>query len=506
MAKNLELRLKLNNTFDDTDSLIYIRAHWDELDGKPVDYTPTPHSHIIGDVTNLQTTLNNLSAGIDDFDDYTQAHAYASNPHNITPALIGALPSGSKAADSDKLDGLDNTYYGRVTPSGDWHSFTDPLTDESGYIDTSWTNKFEFFNTSYILVETSADDITYTETTEYSDAQLKNLMGGDGNANITIPNLGTIGTAYKRFTFTCYSYVSLSQLYNYVTRVYGSLEIKVEKRQVNTWTTVKDFSSIGGWPAHTTLRHGTIWFNPSTISTGHYWQVRITYKGTTTNASYINHTINKMMWWGGYPSGRRNRYYTDSAGNIDFPSIVKAQDFQVDGQTLVKTNDSRLSDARPASSITTSVLGSGTPANTTFLNGMKQWVSIPFSILTGDLLSSQVNKYDGDTIGTLGVGNGSKSLNYILKYLDVLKLGVGDTADNSTKLNGQLASYYSAVGHTHTKSQITDFPTSMPASDVSAWAKKSSMAASDMPYANDTVRGAVRISESGSSLTIHTSD
>lgn len=31
----------------------------------------------------------------------------------------------------------------------------------------------------------------------------------------------------------------------------------------------------------------------------------------------------------------------------------------------------------------------------------------------------------------------------------------------------------SATGHTHTKSQITDFPTSMPASDVSAWAKAS---------------------------------
>ena len=30
---------------------------------------------------------------------------------------------------------------------------------------------------------------------------------------------------------------------------------------------------------------------------------------------------------------------------------------------------------------------------------------------------------------------------------------------------------YAAKSHTHTKSQITDFPTSMPASDVYAWAK-----------------------------------
>lgn len=35
-------------------------------------------------------------------------------------------------------------------------------------------------------------------------------------------------------------------------------------------------------------------------------------------------------------------------------------------------------------------------------------------------------------------------------------------------------STYTPASHTHTKSQITDFPTSMPASDVSAWAKAAS--------------------------------
>ena len=35
-------------------------------------------------------------------------------------------------------------------------------------------------------------------------------------------------------------------------------------------------------------------------------------------------------------------------------------------------------------------------------------------------------------------------------------------------------SVYTPASHTHTKSQITDFPTSLPASDVSAWAKAAS--------------------------------
>lgn len=34
-----------------------------------------------------------------------------------------------------------------------------------------------------------------------------------------------------------------------------------------------------------------------------------------------------------------------------------------------------------------------------------------------------------------------------------------------------LENKFALKNHTHTKSQITDFPTAMPASDVSSWAK-----------------------------------
>ncbi len=41
-------------------------------------------------------------------------------------------------------------------------------------------------------------------------------------------------------------------------------------------------------------------------------------------------------------------------------------------------------------------------------------------------------------------------------------------------IKGKADKVYSALTHTHTKSQITDFPTSLPASDVYSWAKESS--------------------------------
>lgn len=43
-----------------------------------------------------------------------------------------------------------------------------------------------------------------------------------------------------------------------------------------------------------------------------------------------------------------------------------------------------------------------------------------------------------------------------------------------THLFEKINAKFSKLGHTHTKSDITDFPTSMPASDVYSWAKQSS--------------------------------
>ena len=62
----------------------------------------------------------------------------------------------------------------------------------------------------------------------------------------------------------------------------------------------------------------------------------------------------------------------------------------------------------------------------------------------------------------------------ILKYKDntgntYLMLPI-TTVDNVDGLEEALAKK-AATSHTHTKSQISDFPTSMPASDVKAWAK-----------------------------------
>jgi len=44
-AKNAELRASIGTTFDGTDQLVYVRSHWNILDGIPSTFTPTAHSH-----------------------------------------------------------------------------------------------------------------------------------------------------------------------------------------------------------------------------------------------------------------------------------------------------------------------------------------------------------------------------------------------------------------------------------------------------------------------------
>jgi hypothetical protein len=216
-----------------------------------------------------------------------------------------------------------------IYPKNEWHTFTDPLADTSGYIDNSWTNKFEFFPTDHIVQETSPNGINWSVTTEYTDAQLKRLVGGDSATSLLVPNLdGDEGLEYKRLTFTAPNYFSLSVLYLWVTRVSGSLQVKVEAANSGTvednYYTIKDFTEIGSWPAHCTLKHDTLWYlNPLWGgSYGHTKKVRLTFRGETTDGNYPSHSIHLLKWFGGYPNGYRNLYHTSENREASFPSNI----------------------------------------------------------------------------------------------------------------------------------------------------------------------------------------
>lgn len=98
--------------------------------------------------------------------------------------------------------------------------------------------------------------------------------------------------------------------------------------------------------------------------------------------------------------------------------------------------------------------------------------SVPWSGVTGKPSSYTPSSHTHSSV--TDIGNGSPTTFAYSKS----GLGYGDftwlAAWNGCELRAVNKSLFAQASHTHTKSQITDFPSSLPASDVYAWAKASS--------------------------------
>jgi hypothetical protein len=81
-AKKADLKVKSTNFTGDDGKLIYPRAHYNHLDGKPTSFPPTYHTHTISEVTNLQTSLDVKS-------DKTYVHSRGQNLLTNGTALLG---------------------------------------------------------------------------------------------------------------------------------------------------------------------------------------------------------------------------------------------------------------------------------------------------------------------------------------------------------------------------------------------------------------------------------
>lgn len=240
----------------------------------------------------------------------------------------------------------------------------------------------------------------------------------------------------------------------------------------------------------------------------------------------VDHMIEKITT---LIKGKANNSHKHTKNDItDFPTLgtASSKDVASSGNAsatqVVMGNDTRLSDARKASDVsawakastkptyTASEVGAYTKTETdTKLNGK---ANSSHTHGNGDITSLDAGKITSGTISIDRLPQGAldrliKVVNDTARFklttkdvqlgdsvkvtstkkmyivVDETKLSSEDgyepyTADSATSVpwSGVTGkpSTYTPSSHTHTKSQITDFPTSMPASDVSAWAKASS--------------------------------
>ena len=124
-----------------------------------------------------------------------------------------------------------------------------------------------------------------------------------------------------------------------------------------------------------------------------------------------------------------------------------------------------------ATARTISISGGVTGTATSFDGSAN--ISIPVTSVDATKLSGTAAV---NTSGSSGSCSGNSATATKLANARTVTIGAkSNIFDGSGDISYALADIGAApTSHTHTKSQITDFPTSMPASDVSAWAKAAS--------------------------------
>ena len=226
----------------------------------------------------------------------------------------------------------------------------DPTAEELALFHGQFTNKFRFIPPT--LQEESTNGTTWTTSTKLDASAIKNLMIGEGQGTgVDVIPIAAIDT-YGGYRLTCdvvgqTGYVFLNMLYIYSCACGNLIDVKIEKYNPlnNAWSDVYA-GVISNYPGHTTIKHSTIAYHPSTTAPTTFNKVRVTFE--STHSSNTNgFTLHAIEWFGGYPGGqRRNVESYDGDKNVTFPAYVRGTYFVATTTTLCTNLNADLLDGR----------------------------------------------------------------------------------------------------------------------------------------------------------------
>ena len=415
---------------------------WSGVTGKPSTFTPSAHTHTIANVTGLQTALDGKAASshthtksqITDFPtsiknptsvviklnggttEGTNMFTYdgsSAKSINITPAGIGASASGHthKYAGSSSVGGSANSAVKLDTSTAG--SATQPVYFTGG----------KPVACTYSLNKSVPSNAVFTDTWR----GIQNNLTSDSTSDSLSAAQGKVlkglvdGKAAASHTHT------KSQITDFPTSMPAS--------DVYSWAKAStkpsySWNEIGSKPSTFTPSSHTHNFVVGSY-TGNGGQQKPNYFGTgKVGFLMMNTTVN---------------------GNSEYKDWIIMDCYSgtdVGGGVAIGVNRQSLgayimrSDAKRAA-----------------------WADSAELLHTKNYTSYTVTKSGGGASGTWGINISGKAS----------AAGTADTANSVAwgNVSGK-PSTFTPSSHTHTKSQITDFPTSMPASDVYSWAKASS--------------------------------
>lgn len=251
---------------------------------------------------------------------------------NITTANWGTARTITIGSTGKSVDGSANVSWTTAEIGAEFqapagvprNNLGTPTVREMALFDSEYDNKTDRFDINNIWVETSTDNITWTDTSATATTK-RRLVGGDQtDSNLVIP----YGTNYFRIRLRATSYVYLNALYMYWSSQGHNTQVQIfKKHDSGSWVAHTNSTvTVNSWPGHLFLPFATeIPWHPSGTLNTHYHEVYVLFI-PTWNATYSSNNIAlyRMQWWGGYPAGRRNLYTTTEFGAALFPNTVSA--------------------------------------------------------------------------------------------------------------------------------------------------------------------------------------
>ena len=377
-----------------------------------------------------------------------------------------------------KLAGKSDTNHDHPTSkivldnSTNYAGYAGPI--EAAHIDVLRANRLAFLPASGIKVEYSTDGgATWTNygATDDQKASLFAMRMGSGTVFYAGKHTKTAECTAKdqlRVTVTPVDrYASVNMLYLWMTIAGTTATVDIARSTIGakeTFTNVRTDVPISGWSGPNEIRFSQGTFGGGSTQTGNQYSYRFTFKNKADGKGYVS--VMDIRMYGPSAWGTANSmmekdhiYSWDTNQNVSFPAQVTATKFN-GSATGVRdyNNDNKI--------IKIGYNGVGlTKDNLTHIAGytddgnkikdvsrgvLQSWLNLNEMINT-QLTTGSNTPSDDDFYIAQYAGGGSTTTTYHRRPVSALW----------TYIKGKADAIYAAKSHTHTKSQITDFPSSL---------------------------------------------
>lgn len=405
---------------------------------------------------------------------YQPKGSYAASGHTHDDRYYTESEMNTKLAGKSNTDHTHNTSSisgGNVNYAGG----AGPI--EAAHIDVLRANRLAFLPASGVKVEYSVDGGTTWVDYGATDTQKASLFAmrmGSAAPFYTGKHTKADECTTKdqlRITITPVDrYASVNMLYLWVSVAGTSATVNISRSTIGakeTFTDVRTDVPISGWSGPNEIRFSGGTFGGGSTQTSNAYAYRFTFQNKADGKGSVRVMDIRMYGpsaWG-VPNNMMEKdhiYNWDANQNVQFPAQVAATKFNGSSTGVVDYGDSNGSTIKVGyngASLTkdklTHIAGYAKDGNQTVIKDvdrgvLQSWLNLNEMINT-QLTTCSSTPSDNDFYISQYAGGGATTTTYHRRPISALWNYIKSKAD----------AVYSAKSHTHTKSQITDFPTSL---------------------------------------------